>query len=534
MKKKLTLLFTALIFVCVFSGCGGEDDGRNGQFNVTLSENPYNLDPQTAESKASAFVIKNIYGTLMDIDSRGMVVCGTAESYSVSSDGLEYNFVLRDGLCWYGLSSEDERLPLTAYDYEYAFKRIYDPATQSPHTERFECIKNSMSLYNGEADGGSFGVKANDSRSLTITLNDPNCEFLKLLAHSAASPCNERLFLSTQGRYGLSAADTYACGAFYVSDWNYDPYWNDNHITLEKIKYNSVEGYETFPQSVNIRISESSEKSQNTKNAVIHAYTVNSISQYDENIRSSYAYDEYIYGVTCLVASPAHSLNDDVRSSVMNAVDMERIYAELNENSVPAAGLFPNAVTIMNKSFRELYPEERIAAGKVSSDLLSANVSAELNNSILLASDSLNSKSHIYNAAADFYENMNFDCVTEFEPDNIFNEKISAGEYDFCIVTAAPDYNLTEDLIAELEKYTALYDDSHTDELSERIEKLSKCAELSEKMTCAKDIENYLIDNDFLIPLSFEKKYLIHHKNVSDLWYDPFTDVMYFKYAKLF
>ena len=130
----------------------------------------------------------------MDIDGSGMIVNGTAQSYTVSSDGLTYTFKLREGLCWQGLSSS-ETVSLTAYDYEYAFRRIYDPQTHSPHTERFSDIKNSMAVYGGAMSSSQLGVKAVDELTLEITLEYPDCEFLKLMAHPAASPCNEQLFL---------------------------------------------------------------------------------------------------------------------------------------------------------------------------------------------------------------------------------------------------------------------------------------------------------------------------------------------------
>ena len=99
MKKVNILIMAALFGVMSLTACGSGDDGSGGEFNVVISSNPGNLDPQLAEDKESFYVIRNIYGTLMDIDGSGMIVNGTAHSYTVSSDGLTYTYKLREDLC---------------------------------------------------------------------------------------------------------------------------------------------------------------------------------------------------------------------------------------------------------------------------------------------------------------------------------------------------------------------------------------------------------------------------------------------------
>ncbi len=342
MNKIFALLSASLLVLFLFCGCMEDDDGSGGEFFVTISDNPQNLDPQLACDKQSIYIIRNIYGTLMDIDANGMIVNGTAKSYTVSPDGLKYTFKLRDGLCWYGLSATDT-IPLTAYDYEYAFRRIYDPDTHSPHTECFSRIKNSMSVYNGSMKADELGVKATDKSTLEIILETPDCEFLKLLAHFASSPCNEELFLSTKGRYGLSADSTYACGAFYINDWNYDPYWHDNHITLEKINSNSVDGYRTLPDIVNIEITSDRASYESKNNLLTDAYVADDILLYDSSVKKNYSYTEYISSTVCLFISPNSpiSYNENVRKALFSSIDTEKAAEVLGENSLPATGIIP-------------------------------------------------------------------------------------------------------------------------------------------------------------------------------------------------
>ncbi|MBQ5334207.1 MAG: peptide ABC transporter substrate-binding protein, partial [Oscillospiraceae bacterium] len=159
--KFRVLLFTSVLAMLSLCACGAGDDGADGEFYAVISDNPKNLDPQMAEDSQSMFVIRNTFALLMDMDGDGRLINGSAKNYSVSEDGLTYTFELREGLFWFGMSGKDG-VPLTAYDYEYAFRRIYDSSTHSPYAELFSCIKNSMAVYDGAKNEAELGVTAKD------------------------------------------------------------------------------------------------------------------------------------------------------------------------------------------------------------------------------------------------------------------------------------------------------------------------------------------------------------------------------------
>ena len=76
-------------------------------------------------------VILNLYDGLVR-DTRDGVQMASAERYELSAnaDGVEdtvYTFYLRDDLTW----SDGE--PVTAHDYEYAWKRACSPEMASPY-----------------------------------------------------------------------------------------------------------------------------------------------------------------------------------------------------------------------------------------------------------------------------------------------------------------------------------------------------------------------------------------------------------------
>ena len=79
----------------MFSACS-KDDGADKIIRYPLISDPQNLDPQLATDSSSLMIIGNLYEGLFKRDAQGNVINGTAESYTVSSDGLTYTFKLRE------------------------------------------------------------------------------------------------------------------------------------------------------------------------------------------------------------------------------------------------------------------------------------------------------------------------------------------------------------------------------------------------------------------------------------------------------
>lgn len=75
-----------------------------------------------------------------------------AESYAVSADGLTYTFLLRKDMLW-----SDGKTPVTAYDFQFAFQRLFDPQTQSPAAVNFTCIRGSSAALSGEGSVQDIG-----------------------------------------------------------------------------------------------------------------------------------------------------------------------------------------------------------------------------------------------------------------------------------------------------------------------------------------------------------------------------------------
>lgn len=130
MKKRIFSLFAALLLL--LSGCVGPDQQpaetaapapAAEEEKHTLSLAVYDFDtfnPIVTGSQSVLEIAGLLYEGLMSTDGTGMPVCALAESYTVSDDGLTYEFDLRSDVFWH------DGTRFTAYDVAYTISCIQE------------------------------------------------------------------------------------------------------------------------------------------------------------------------------------------------------------------------------------------------------------------------------------------------------------------------------------------------------------------------------------------------------------------------
>lgn len=227
-KRLLALLVVCTLITVSFSGCFGKM--KEGQaFSMPITDEPTSLDPQIADSNAERLVAANCYEGLMAVDETGALIAGVAERYTVSGDGLQYTFYLRQNANWALFSGhaavlgEDYKTSFdtTVYaeDFVFALRRAVDPQTVSPDAYLFSSIAGAQEIMQGQASVQTLGVQATDAFTLQITLAYPDESFLYALLSPGAMPCDEAFFNLTNGRYGLEAGYSLSNGPLHVSRW---------------------------------------------------------------------------------------------------------------------------------------------------------------------------------------------------------------------------------------------------------------------------------------------------------------------------
>ncbi|MDD2955594.1 MAG: peptide ABC transporter substrate-binding protein [Oscillospiraceae bacterium] len=213
-KRFCALLLSAVLLAALFSGCG-EGLPQEQILRCDLSASPRLLDPQLASTPEELLVIENTFEGLLRQDGAGSLGPGVAVNYTVSEDGCTYVFDLRENAMW-----SDGETPVTAMDFVCAFRRLLDPATQSPYAGDYVRIRGGAQVLAGEMDPSGLGVYADGDHTLRIELESPDAFFPQLTAAAAAMPCNQKFFESSRGKYGLDTEYLLFNGPFVIRTWD--------------------------------------------------------------------------------------------------------------------------------------------------------------------------------------------------------------------------------------------------------------------------------------------------------------------------
>ena len=104
------------------AACGGGGQSTSDALRRGISANPDSVDPHKVSSQWENIVIGDMFTGLFTDGADATPVLGMAESYEISEDSLTWTFTLKD-------ANWSDGVPVTAYDFEYAFRRILTPST---------------------------------------------------------------------------------------------------------------------------------------------------------------------------------------------------------------------------------------------------------------------------------------------------------------------------------------------------------------------------------------------------------------------
>ncbi len=332
MIKRIAAIILCALLSLLASGCGSTQDAY---IYFELPEAPTILDPQIASTDSELIIIKNIFEGLLRKDADGNIACGAAASYDL--DGLTYTFKIRDDAKW--SSGED----LTAYDYEFAFKRAVSPETKAPFVSRLFSVKGAKQIYNGKAKVDTLGVKAVADKTLTITLSKADSEFEDTLTTSVAMPCNKEFFTESGGKYGLSAENILSNGSYKLTRWRKDSFGirlYKNGDYAGNIPANNAAVFLTCDD-------EESALVKLKKNSVDMAFIESAQKTQAESAGLKLKEFENI----CWVLTVGNEFPQDVRKSLMMLVGSEVYSDDMPEGCSPATSIFPG---ILNSSESKL------------------------------------------------------------------------------------------------------------------------------------------------------------------------------------
>ncbi len=205
------------------------------KFNV--SDLPLSLDPRLDGDEVSSSIAKMLFEGLTRLDAKGTPHLAIAQSVEISKNFKEYLFKLKK--CFWSDGSL-----ITAYDFEYSWKKILSPHFSTPFSYLFHPIKNAQSAKEGLCSTDNIGVKALNSSTLLVDLEYPTPEFLELATLPIYSPVHH-IIDKIHPDWGLRGSEDFVCnGPFLLKKTTQhlryelakNPfYWDKENVKLQQI-----------------------------------------------------------------------------------------------------------------------------------------------------------------------------------------------------------------------------------------------------------------------------------------------------------
>jgi ABC-type transport system substrate-binding protein len=207
----LALAVTATTAAGAASTVAPADSGVHAEQKVLhafLSTGETGLDPAVASDVASLSLLENLFDPLLRYDYLARpvkLIPNTLTAMpSVEDGGLSYTFHLREDIYFTpDAAFKGAHRQVTAEDYVYSFKRLYDPGLKSPW----------LYLFDGVAE-----IRALDKFTLLIRLKAADPNFLYYLAMPAAGVVAREVMEAYGAQAGNHPVGT---GPFRIGTWKH-------------------------------------------------------------------------------------------------------------------------------------------------------------------------------------------------------------------------------------------------------------------------------------------------------------------------
>jgi ABC-type transport system substrate-binding protein len=228
MMKLCKTATAALLFASLLAPAAGADPQTGTSpkvLHMFLSTSETGLDPAVASNIETLALLENLFDPLLRYDylARPVKLQGnTASAMPVAEDGgRSYTFHIRPGIFFTpDPAFKGQKREVTAQDYVYSIKRLYDPTLKSPWSFMFEgkilgdaALKKQFSY-----DTSIEGLQATGRYTLRIRLAEPDNNFVFYMATPATGVVAREVIEAYPGQAGNHPVGS---GPFMVGDWKH-------------------------------------------------------------------------------------------------------------------------------------------------------------------------------------------------------------------------------------------------------------------------------------------------------------------------
>ena len=219
-------------------------NGSGDTISICLSSEPDTLDPALNSAVDGATMVSHLFAGLAkwaeDENGNLIIAPDCAEELVegvVNEDGtVTYTYTLKEGLTW------SDGQPLTAGDFEFAWKRAASVELAADYCYMFEVVKGYNEVW-AEEEGAELAVKALDDRTLEVTLNSSVAYWNELLAFPTYLPVREDVVANEA--WATDPSTYVSNGAYKMTGWDHNSvitltknenFWDAENVSMNEIK----------------------------------------------------------------------------------------------------------------------------------------------------------------------------------------------------------------------------------------------------------------------------------------------------------
>lgn len=513
---RITAAVLAAAFLFALTGCSGGSGAAS--FTWFVDTIPANLDPQVVSAAPDVIACENLYGGLVRKNADGEIVPNLCESWTVSPDGRTYTFAIKDGLTYTAAKGTATDYSITAEDFVFAFRRIFQAQTGSPYAVEFSAIENSAAVLDGTADPSTLGVSASGPLTLVFRLSEKDDNFLAKLTLPGAMPCDEEFFNSTRGTYGLNASSTLSSGSFYIYNWT------ASGLFLRRAPSGSLIDSLRLVQNTNSAGQSAAELIANEKCSAAPDDTA------APTTLTSLSYSDTTWSLlfNCSSVFASTELRQALASAARGAAEVPNggLYAAAN-------GLVPDGLTVDGMNYRDTAGDVTPAAVDARALYLTARqtlTTSDFNKVSLMvpAGSGVTSAAEEINGV--WQKEFSLFFSVEEVDEETFAKRLAEGDYTIALAPISAEggsvYNMLNQFTAAGGGLTGYADSLYATQLQ-----ASTQATGSSRCLLLGDCERQLLNDAVAVPLFAQQKRLLIAPGIQNLIFDPFGPVLDLTYT---